>query len=141
MRKVAFRVLGAAHGIAGLVTLVVAIYLAEAGGRAALSPASHESVEIASGVVVLACLIACGVATWLRPSFAAPLAWLAAIAYFAPTFAVALRSGYGLLPAFYYSASIRLLAALGLTLLAVLPGSRLTTHSSGRSTANAVSRR
>ena len=134
MPKFFFRILGAAHGIAGLATLALAVYLAAVGGWAALGPPHQLSVPIVSGVVVFLSLIACGVATWVRPSFAAPLAWLAALAYSAPMLVLALRSDNLLLPEFYRSTCIRLLAAGALTLLARHPAVRLTSRSSGRAT-------
>ena len=122
MRLVMFRVLGSAHGIAGIVTFCVVILVAYSGGVAALSPGPHKILGVTGGVITLLSLVACGVATWRCPRMAAPLAWLAATAYIltaalqgilqfgsaAPSF---------LLANFYYSAAVRVAAALSLMLL------------------------
>ena len=119
-----FRVLGSAHGIAGIVTLCIVILVAYSGGATALSPGPHKILGVAGGVITLLGLVACGVATWQRPKMAAPFAWLAASAYIlTPVLQGILQFGSAapsfLLTNFYYSAAVRVTAALSLMLLGV----------------------
>ncbi len=65
-------------------------------------------------------LTACAVAAWKHPSIAVLFAWFAVLAYIiTPVAQSVLQSGTfdGLLTNFYYSATIRVLAALVLTFL------------------------
>jgi hypothetical protein len=121
--KSLFRILGTAHGIAGLFTLSLVAYLLAKGGISELGPGplAVRLVGTIGGALVISCLVASMVATWRSPTRAPVFAWLAAIAYIA-TPIIAGFLGSNLLSQldthFYYSAAIRLVAALVLTLLA-----------------------
>lgn len=127
MTKILFRTLGTAHGIFGLGTLYLVIYLASQGKIAALSLGSFKTVGIAvaGATLTIVGLTACAVAAWKRPSIAVLFAWFAVLAFIiTPVVQSVLQSGTGALdglhPNFYYSAAIRVLAALVLTLLWLL---------------------
>jgi hypothetical protein len=123
--KILFRTLGTAHGIFGLGTLYLVIYLASQGKIAALSPGSFKTVGTAGAALTIVGLTACAVAAWKRPSIAVLFAWFAVLAFIiTPVVQSVLQSGTGALdglhPNFYYSTAIRVLAALVLTLLWLL---------------------
>ena len=125
MTKALFRFLGTLHGLVGLVTLAGIFYLAFRGGLSSSVTRVFYSDPVGTigGIAVICSLIACMTATWLRPQRAALFAWLAAFLYIGTAVLGAFLqfggSPFGnLLSSFYYSAAVRLVGALIVTVLA-----------------------
>ena len=131
MIKTLFRTLGTLHGLAGLVTLGGVIYFISRGAQSWPDTRSLASdpVGTVGGLCVIFSLIACMAATWMRPEKATLFAWIAAFAYIGTAILTAfLQSGGNSFPSFlhgfYYSAAVRLLAAVLLGILAKKLGQR-----------------
>ena len=128
MKNLFFKILGAAHACAGLMALFAVSVMTYGHGFASLYH-EYNIVETIGGVLMTLCLIACGLATWLRPNVAPLFAWLSAAAYvIAPLLQHFLNFGNvalgDLLHSFWYSSAIRLAAALLLTVLGAHFGDR-----------------
>ena len=121
MRTVLFRILGTAHGLVGVISIVAAIYLVGSGDFPAV-PEQYKRIGIASRIATSFGLVACGFATWFRPKLAARFAWGAAFAYCAPELwyldTYGLASARNTFVECYYSAAVSALAALALMYLA-----------------------
>ena len=126
MKKTLFRILGTLHGLAGLFTLAVVVRLYFVSGSTAFV---SDIAGTFGGALVIFGLMACMVATWLRPERAPLFALIAALSYFATgTLGAFQHFGAGLfghlIANFYYSSAIRFAAALALSILAKQLGQR-----------------
>ena len=114
-----FRVLGTALGLFGLFSLCAIAYLVGSGRISEFTsrPATWNLIGAISAVFEVLFLLACSVATWRYPARAPLFAWAAAYSYVIPGLVLGGLFKFGLMGAFYYGSTVRLVAAWSMSLL------------------------